>query len=82
MRSHKYIVIPEGVRTLGNMVFSGSISLKAVVLPASLESVGKDIFYGCESLEKVTMPQTTFDRFRNEAWIRELEGRIEISDYL
>ncbi len=53
----KNIVIPEGVKSIGEWAFSGCSLLKEIKMPDSLTDIGKDAFYNCTSLEKVTIPK-------------------------
>ena len=46
------LVIPEGMSSVGNYVFSGC-SLKSVTIPASVTSIGSGAFSGCSSLTGV-----------------------------
>lgn len=48
------IVIPEGVRELGDGAFNGCSSLAEVVLPSALETIGDGTFGNCDKLTSVT----------------------------
>lgn len=47
------VVLPEGVKSIGNNAFENCINLEEVVLPDSLESIGNEAFINCVSLRKV-----------------------------
>ena len=44
------VVVPEGVRTLGEATFKGCKSLKSVTLPSTLSVISASTFEGCTSL--------------------------------
>jgi len=50
------VVVPEGVKKIGNAVFRGSKNIKKVILPESLTHLGGDTFYDCENLRELTIP--------------------------
>ncbi len=47
------VVIPEGVKTIGDYAFAGLTNLTSVVLPSTLERIDQGAFYGCEKLTTV-----------------------------
>lgn len=49
-------VIPMGVTSIGDDLFSGCTSLTRVTLPSSVLSIGDDAFAGCPNLVSVTVP--------------------------
>ncbi len=51
------IVIPDGVRTVGEKAFYGCAALTSVRLPKSLKSLGASAFEGCDALESVVLPK-------------------------
>ncbi len=50
------IMIPDGVKTIGESAFAGCVFLESVTLPEELLSLGKYAFLGCESLLSVEIP--------------------------
>lgn len=48
-----HLVIPEGVKTIANKVFSGYDALVSVTLPTSLISIGSNVFTDCYNLEVI-----------------------------
>ena len=52
----KYVVISEGVSSIGDRAFVFCASLVQVRFPVSLKKIGELAFGGCSSLVKVTLP--------------------------
>jgi hypothetical protein len=46
----KYVVLPEGLTSVGDNAFCGYSSLASAILPEGLISVGDNAFEGCSSL--------------------------------
>lgn len=51
------VVIPEGVRWIGDWAFDGCKGLEFVRLPSSLRSIGRAAFCGCSMLSYVEMQE-------------------------
>lgn len=49
------IIIPEGVKLIGESAFEKCKSLSTIALPYSLETIGYHAFYDCVSLKKVIL---------------------------
>ena len=49
------VVIPEGVKTIGNSAFAGCWNLNSVVLPDSIESLGSMAFSSCYRLKSIDL---------------------------
>ncbi len=47
------VVVPEGVKSIGDYAFAGLTNLTTVVLPSTLERIDQGAFYGCEKLTTV-----------------------------
>ncbi len=47
------VIVPEGVKTIGDYAFAGLTNLTTVVLPSTLERIDQGAFYGCEKLTTV-----------------------------
>ena len=52
------IVIPEGITSIGNYVFSGCSGLTSITIPEGVTSIGSSAFDGCSSLTSVTIPDS------------------------
>ncbi|MBR6553965.1 MAG: leucine-rich repeat domain-containing protein [Clostridia bacterium] len=70
------VVIPEGVKRIGEMAFFECGELSSVVLPDSLEFIGDGAFSGC-ALRKVKIPSSVAvipaDCFSSCSWLTEVE---------
>ncbi len=70
------VVIPEGVKRIGEMAFFECGELSSVVLPGSLESIGEGAFYRC-ALRKVKIPASVSvipaNCFAQCQWMTEVE---------
>lgn len=56
--SLKEIVIPEGVKSIGEESFYSCISLQHIIIPNSVTSIGNYAFRGCSSLQHVFIPDS------------------------
>ena len=54
-------VVPNGIKALGQMAFSGIPSLKEVKLPSGLTSIGWATFWADTELSKVTLSESVTD---------------------
>lgn len=54
------IVVPEGVKTIGNHVFDYCTGLTSITLPSSLESVGDSIFRDCNKIKEIVNKSNIF----------------------
>jgi hypothetical protein len=50
------VLVPEGVKRIGDGAFSQNPCLKELVLPGTLTSLGWDVLSGCDKLTKVSGP--------------------------
>ena len=80
------VVIPEGVKRIGEMAFFECGELSTVVLPDSLESIGEGAFYSC-ALRKVKIPASVSvipaNCFARCQWMTAVEipeGVVEIQE--
>jgi hypothetical protein len=55
------VIIPAGIRTIGDEAFKNCAELKKVLFEGGslLEQIGKDAFNGCIKLTGITIPKTT-----------------------
>ena len=51
------VVLPEGVKAIGNNAFENCINLEEIELPNSLESLGSEAFINCTNLKKAEYGQ-------------------------
>lgn len=49
----KDLIIPNGVKKIGNIAFMGCTGLLSVTIPNSVTSIGGSAFYGCSGLNSV-----------------------------
>ena len=52
-----HVVLPEGMKSIGERAFACCKNLKTIVLPESLESIGASAFLECVNLEEVILPK-------------------------
>ena len=52
----KYIVVGDGITSIGNQSFRNMTNLQSVDLPDSLESIGANAFMNCSSLIEIHLP--------------------------
>lgn len=49
-------VVPEGIRNIGQMAFSGRSDLRSLALPEGVERIESDAFANCENLTEIALP--------------------------
>ena len=50
------IILPDGITTINESLFSGCYKLTSVTIPSSVTSIGNSAFAGCSSLASITIP--------------------------
>ena len=50
------IIIPDGIKHIGNNAFQGCSSLKSISLPAGITKIEYHAFKGCSSLTSISLP--------------------------
>lgn len=50
------VVVPDGIKSIGDSAFKGHISIKHVILPEGIEVIGKNAFFMLKNLETVNFP--------------------------
>jgi len=53
----KDVIVPDGVRKIGDRAFSGYTGLESVTLPNSLEAIGYYAFQDCTNMKSITIPK-------------------------
>ena len=54
--NYKYVVVEEGITTIGNLAFYNRSKILSVLLPESIESIGEGAFFNCRALSEITIP--------------------------
>lgn len=54
------VIVPEGIKCIGDYAFSHAKDMKHVVLPKGVEEIEDGAFYSCEQLEKIELPDTVY----------------------
>ncbi len=52
------VVVPEGIRCIGEEAFKGHKEIKSIHLPSTLTRIGSRAFMGCTNLSEIHMPDT------------------------
>ena len=55
----KTVVIPEGVRTIGEKAFYLDFTMTTLMLPSTIESIGADAFTGCAGITTMEISAST-----------------------
>ena len=50
------VIIPDGIRVIGDQAFYGNAALSSVSIPDSVTVLGSSVFSGCKGLDNVTLP--------------------------
>lgn len=57
--SIRYVVIPQGAKTIEPSMFYGCLSLETVYIPNTVEKIGEYAFYKCKKLKEVEFDKGT-----------------------
>ncbi|MBQ2553634.1 MAG: leucine-rich repeat domain-containing protein, partial [Prevotella sp.] len=68
------INIPNGVKSIGNLAFTGCSSLTSIRIPDSVESIGDWAFSGCNVLKSIYIKPGTREKF--EKLLPELKDKL------
>lgn len=55
-RNVENVILSDSVRSIGDAIFYGHISLKQINLPSGVYRIGDYAFYGCSNLNELTVP--------------------------
>jgi hypothetical protein len=55
-RGEKHLVVPDYIKSVGSMAFSGCLELETVTFTNADATIGKEAFYYCDSLRRVVLP--------------------------
>jgi len=58
MTAMRNIVLPEGIRSIGDGVYKGRDFIDSIQLPSTLESIGDEAFSGCTELSSIVIPDS------------------------
>ena len=58
LKANTSIVIPSGVKKIGDYAFQGFDRLTSVVIPEGVTEIGVSAFSGCTALKKIVLPLT------------------------
>lgn len=58
LSTQEHVVLPMGLKYIGNSAFSGCKKLTTITLPTGLTHMGDFAFLGCNSLTTVTLPDS------------------------
>ena len=84
----KHLVIPEGVKSIKDNVFSRHSEIVSVSFPESLEKIGNLSFWMCNGLQKVSIPKnvkiikaSAFQGCSNLMEVKLNKGLLIVEDY-
>lgn len=84
----RHLVIPEGVRSIGEKAFLGHSEIISVSFPESLEKIGALSFWLCNNLRAVSIPKnvkiikaSAFQGCNHLAEVELNEGLLVVEDY-
>lgn len=56
----EHVVIPEGVKEIGDYAFYGAHKMSTIRFPDTLRDIGMNAFYDCASLKEAILPDSLF----------------------
>lgn len=56
-RKIKSVIIPEGVKEVGESAFSGCESIETIKVPKTVKKIDEYVFEGCSNLKEIVLPQ-------------------------
>ena len=64
----EYVIIDEGITSIGYNAFDRCAALKQVLMPEGLETIGEEAFAFCSALSTVVVPSTVIDIASHAFW--------------
>jgi hypothetical protein len=58
MTAMSNIVLPEGIRSIGDGAYKGRYYIDSIQFPSTLESIGDEAFSGCSELRSIVIPDS------------------------
>lgn len=56
--NEKLVVVPNGIKVIGDYAFAERSSIEKIILPEGITELGDSAFYGCRSLKEITLPDS------------------------
>lgn len=82
------LIVPEEVKTIGDMAFKGCTSITNIVFHDNIEDIQRESFSGCTGITDLVLPNSiqyirldSFSKCSNLKTIKFPENLIEIEDY-
>ena len=76
------LVIPDGVTSIPNYVFSGCSGLTSVTIPNSVTSIGSSAFSGCSGLTSITWNAKNYPAFSSYSSSPFYNIRTQITEFI
>lgn len=51
------LILPEGLKTIGDSAFTSGCVVPNLILPSSIETIGKSAFHNCKSIVSANLPE-------------------------
>ena len=78
--SIKKIIIEQGVRSIGNSVFSACSSVTSIEIPSSIRSIGESAFAGCDNLTTISIDENN-TKYMDDSGVLYTKDGTEIIKY-
>ncbi len=62
------IVISEGIKSIGSLLFNKCTDLRKIILPDSLKEIKEDAFRGLSNQVDIVFPKYFYDKLENEKY--------------
>ncbi len=64
------VVISEGIKSIGSLLFNKCTDLRKIVLPNSLKEIKEDAFRGLSNQVDIVFPEYFMDKLENDRYCR------------